>query len=104
MLVKQALAVNLVDIYKPAEALGGKNATLSTLINPIIANVLIISGLVAFGTILLAGFTYISAAGDKAKTAQAGLMLNYGIIGIVVVVAAFIVTRLMGAILGFKFI
>jgi hypothetical protein len=104
MLVKQALAVNLVDIYKPAEALGGKNATLSTLKNPIIANVLIISGLVAFGTILLAGFTYISAAGDKAKTAQAGLMLNYGIIGIVVVVAAFIVTRLMGAILGFKFI
>jgi hypothetical protein len=104
MLVKEAFAaVDLSKDYAPAVALGGNNATLSTLINPIITNVLIISGLLAFGTILLAGFTFISASGDKAKTTQAGLMLNYGIIGIVVVVAAFLVTRLMGAILGFKF-
>lgn len=104
MLVKGAYAVDLVDVYKPAEALGGNNATLSTLVNPIIANILIISGIVAFGTILLAGFTYISSAGDKTKTAQAGQMLTYGIIGLVVVVAAFIITRIMGAILGFKFL
>jgi hypothetical protein len=104
MLVKGAYAVNLVDIYKPAQALGGQNATLSTLINPIIANVLIISGLLAFGTILLSGFTYVTAGGDKAKTTQASLMLTYGIIGLVVVVAAGLVTKLMGAILGFKFL
>jgi len=30
-------------------------------------------------------------------------MLNYGIIGLVLVVAAFMVTRLLGSILGFKF-
>jgi len=104
MLVKGAYAVDLVDIYKPAQALGGQNATLSTLINPIIANVLIVSGLLAFGTILLAGFTYVTAGGDKGKTTQASLMLTYGIIGLVVVVAAGLVTRLMGAILGFKFL
>jgi hypothetical protein len=97
-------AVDLTKDYAPAAALGGESATLSTLINPIIANVLIISGLLAFGTTLLAGFTFITAAGDKAKTAQAGQMLTYGIIGLVVVVAAFIVTRIMGAIFGFKFL
>lgn len=101
MLVKQALAVNIIDVFKPAKALGA-NPTLSTLINPIIANVLIISGIVAFFTIFLAGFTYITAAGDKAKTEQASQSLTYGIIGLVVVVAAFIITRLMGSILGFK--
>ena len=104
MLVKQVLAeVDLQNIYSPAETLGD-NPTLSTLINPIIANVLIISGVVAFGTILFAGFTYITAAGDKGKTAQASQALTYGIIGLVVVVAAFIITRLLGAILGFKFL
>jgi hypothetical protein len=103
MLVKQALAVNLVDVYQPAKALGGDSATLSTLINPIISNILIISGVVALGAILTAGFSFIAANGDKAKTAQASQALTYGIIGLVVVVAAFIITRIMGAILGFKF-
>ncbi|HSV94913.1 MAG TPA: hypothetical protein VLH94_03020 [Spirochaetia bacterium] len=104
MFVKQALAVDLGSTYAPAEALGGNSATLSTLINPIIANVLIISGIAAFIAILLAGFAYITANGDKAKTAQASQALTYGIIGLVVVVAAFVVTRLIGAILGFKFL
>lgn len=103
MLVTQAFAIDLSTIYAPAAALG-PNPTLSTLINPIIADVLILSGILAFGTILLAGFNFITAAGDKAKTAQAGVMLNYGIIGIVVVVAAGVVTRLIGAILGFSFL
>lgn len=104
MLVNQVLAINLKDVYKPGEALGGTNATLSNLINPIIANVLTISGIIAFGVILVAGFSYISAGGDKAKTAQAGQMLTNGIIGIVVVSAAFLITKLIGAILGFKFL
>ena len=103
MFVKHVLAVDLKTVYTPAAALGA-NPTLSTLINPIIANVLVISGIVAFGTILVAGFTYISAGGDKIKTAQASQALTYGIIGLVVVVAAFIITRIMGAILGFKFL
>jgi uncharacterized membrane protein len=103
MLVKQVLALNLDTIYKPAEALGGQDAKLDTLVNPIIYNVLIISGIVAFITIIISGFTYITAAGDKGKTTQAQHMLNYGIIGLVLVVAAFMITRLLGSILGFKF-
>lgn len=103
MLVKEALAIDLVDVYKPAEALGGNNATLSTLINPIIANVLIVSGVISLGAILVSGFSFVAANGDKAKTAQASQSLTYGIIGLVVVVAAFIITRIMGEILGFDF-
>lgn len=103
MFVKEVLAVDLSTIYKPAVSLGGTNTTLSTLINPIINDILIISGIFAFVTILLAGFAYITAGGDKAKTDQASQALTYGIIGLVVVVAAFVVTRILGAILGFKF-
>ena len=98
-------AVDLSDpeVFAPAAALGGKSVTLSTLINPIIGNVLIISGILAFITILVAGFTYIASNGDKAKTAQASQALTYGIIGLVVVVAAFVITRLMGSMLGITF-
>lgn len=103
MLVKQALAVDLTSVYKPAGALGS-SPTISTLVNPIIANVLIISGVVSFFTILFAGFNFITANGDKAKTTQASQALTYGIIGLVVVVAAFLVTRILGAIIGFKFL
>jgi len=104
MFVKQAIAAfNLSEYYSPANALGA-NPTLSTLINPIIANVLIISGIVAFGAILFSGFTYITGAGDKNKITQASQALTYGIIGLVVVVAAFIITKLMGAILGINFL
>lgn len=104
MLVNKVLAVDLTTIYEPANALGGDNATLSKLINPLIANILIISGILAFGTILFAGFMYITASGDKGKIAQAQLMLNYGIIGLVLVVSAGVITRLIGRILGFDFL
>ena len=107
MLVKQVLAVvNLGDqkVFAPAAALGGNKATLSTLLNPLIINILIVSGIVAFGTILIAGFSFIAASGDKAKTAQASQALTYGIIGLVVVAAAFLITRLMSSILGFNFL
>lgn len=103
MLVKDVFALDLVKIYKPAESLGGTNATLSNLINPIINNVLIISGILALATIFLAGFSFITSEGDKAKIAQASSAITYGIIGLVVVVAAFLITRLLGAILGFTF-
>ena len=102
MLVKQVFALDLSTIYTPAGALGA-SPTLSTLINPLISNILIISGILALGTILIAGFTFIVNSGDKAKTQQASQALTYGIIGLVVVVAAFIITRIIGAVLGFKF-
>ncbi len=93
----------LKDVYAPAKVLGGDNATLSTLINPLIANILIISGLVAFATIIFAGFNYITSNGDKGKVEQAMQMLNYGILGLIVVTTAFVATRIIGAVIGFKF-
>lgn len=104
MLVNKAFAaVDIASEYAPATALNGTSATLSTLVNPLINNILIISGILALGTILVSGFSFISASGDKNKTAQASQSLTYGIIGLVVVVAAFLVTRIVGALLGFNF-
>lgn len=97
----------LEDMYAPGKALdtaAGGNLTLSTLVNPIIANVLIISGVFAFLTILFAGFNYITAGGDKGKTEQAQQMLNYGILGIVVIAVAYLITNIIGQMLNLKLI
>ncbi len=105
MIIRPVLAAstNLEDIYYPGSKMGGSGAQLSTLLNPLIYNLLIISGLIAFFVIIFAGFTYISGSGDKAKMEQAQNMLNYGILGLVVVVTAFLITRVIGAVIGFKF-
>lgn len=105
MVTKSVLAaVPLEDWYAPAKVLeSGGEATLSKLINPLIFNVLIISGLIAFIVIILAGFNYITASGDKTKIEQSQNMLNYGILGLILIVTAFLITRVMGAVIGFKF-
>ena len=106
MVIKTVLAAeSLENLYATGKALnvGGSGATLANLINPLISNVLIISGVMAFIVIILAGFNYITASGDKGKTEQAQNMLNYGILGLILIVLAFLITRVMGAIIGFKF-
>jgi len=102
MFTKQALAVGLDTLYAPGSAMGGVDARLDTIVNPLIANTLIISGVVAFFTVFLAGYNYISAGGDKAKTEQAQNMLTYGILGLIVIASAYLITRLIGAQFGLK--
>jgi len=105
MLIKTAIAaVPLEDWYAPAKVLeSGSDATLSKLINPLVYNILIISGVMAFIVIILAGFNYITASGDKGKLEQSQNMLNYCILGLILIVTAFLITRVMGAVIGFKF-
>ncbi len=96
-------AESLQDIYNPGKALGGGEGILGRFLSPLMNNILIISGLLAFMVIIFAGFNYITASGDKGKVEQAQHMLNYGILGLVLVATAFIITRVIGAVIGFKF-
>jgi len=94
----------LDTVYTPGDALGGVNATVGTLLSPILSNVIIFSGIFAFFVIIFAGFTYITGGGDKGKIAQASNMLSYGILGLVLVVAAYLITRIIGTLVGFDFL
>lgn len=99
-LIKPIYAVNLSNLYKPGQKLGGTNATFSTLLNPLISNILIVSALAAFLAIIISGFNYITASGDKAKAEQSARMLNYSLLGLAVVAAAFLITRIVGSIVN----
>ncbi len=104
MFIKPVQAFDLETFYKPGASIGGNGAKISNVLSPIISNTIIVSGLVSFFVILFAGFMYISGAGDKAKLTQATNMLNYGILGLVIVAAAYLVTTILGTVLGFKLI
>jgi len=102
-MIKPVLAATepLSEIYTPGESLGGSSATFATLLNPLISNFLIISGVVSFAIIIFAGFKFISAGGDKAKIEQATTILNFALLGLVLVVAAFLLTNIFGGLVGF---
>ncbi len=94
----------LEKIYLPGEKLGGSSATFGALISPLIRNVLVGTALVSFVVILIAGFNYITSSGDKQRIQTATNMITYGIIGLVIAVAAFAITQIVGRIGGFDFL
>lgn len=57
------------------------------------------AGLFAFINLILAGFIYISSNGDPKKTASAMQKINMSLIGLVVMVASFALTAIMGQLL-----
>lgn len=101
--VYAAVTTPLDSIYAPGNALGGSNATIGGFLSPLILDIMILGGILAFFTIIFAGFQYITGAGDKAKIAQSQNILNYAIMGLVLIVASYVITNLIGALIGFDF-
>lgn len=85
---------DLVDYYPPAKAVGGRNITISTLVNPLINNVPLIFSLLAFLMILLAGLKYVTSGGNPKATQQAQTMLTYAVVGLVITAAAYLITKI----------
>lgn len=102
-LAKPIFAKNLSEIYSPGKALGGDNFTLSVILNPLIQNILTISAIAAFITLIFAGFNYITAGGDEKKIKQSGDMINYALIGLLLVASAWLITKIIGSLFGYDF-
>lgn len=98
LLAQKTLLQNIYDPGKPYGPVATTN--ISQLLNPILNFVIIAIGIAAFGTLLLAGFNYITSAGDKAKVEMATQMFTYAIIGLALVAASFIITKIIGALVG----
>lgn len=75
--------------------------TYGQFLSPLINNVLVVMGVAALFFMLFAGFNYINSGGDKAKVQQASSMLTYTILGLIVIAAAYVITKLAGALTGF---
>ena len=60
------------------------------------------AGLAFFVNIIIAGWSYMLSSGDPKKTAAASNRLINGLIGIIIVIASFLIVRLVSNIIGFE--
>lgn len=70
------------------------------LVSALTSNAMVIAGVIFLVLIIIAGFRFISAGGDPGKIAQAWQVITYAIIGFVVVVASYLIIRVVEAMLG----
>ena len=89
----QNTAENLFDLNS-AKAIGlGTNTPLKSTINAIIQVILGFLGLLAVIIILWGGFIWMTAMGDEEKTKKAKDLIIAGIIGIIIILAAFAIAQ-----------
>ena len=88
----QNSAENLFDLNS-ARAIGLGNESLKDTINSIIKVVLGFLGLLAVIIILWGGFIWMTAMGDEEKTEKAKKLIIAGIIGIIIILAAYAIAQ-----------
>ncbi len=87
------------SIKSPITGYGSVQSGLPAFISNIVRVIFVAAGLFAFFNLIFAGFTYITAAGDKQKIEKALVSINMSLTGLVIIVAASIVTGIVSFIL-----
>ncbi len=91
--------VDIGSKFGPAQ---GGLRDVSTLINVIARNVLMIAGIIAFIAVIVAGIRVITSAGDvKAQEENKGA-LTAAVIGLLLIFGAYFILQIVSAILGFN--
>lgn len=87
------------SIDSPITAYGSVESGLPTFITNVITIIFAVAGLFAFFNLMIAGFSYISAAGDTKKIESALYSINMSLIGLAIMVAAAAVTGIVSYLL-----
>ncbi|OGD78448.1 hypothetical protein A2368_01595 [Candidatus Collierbacteria bacterium RIFOXYB1_FULL_49_13] len=99
-----AHAASLSDVYLPGKALGGSGATIGGFVTPLIQNLALLMTGLTFIILLLSGFKYITSHGNPKGTQQAKDMLTYSLVGLVLSIAAYWITKLAFVAAGLDFL
>ena len=85
-----------------AQAAGavGDGITLGWLIGVIMGYVYPFAGILLFFVIASAGYDYILSSGEPEKLTSAQSKMTYALIGIVLLVASYMIVRVVGAVMG----
>jgi len=87
--------------------LGGPNSdvatiqSLTTLFTNVIGVIVALAGVALFIMFVVSGFSFLFSSGDPKKLEQARGTLTNAIIGLVIIVAAYLILRLIGAFSGY---
>jgi len=75
-------------------------ASLTTLFKNAVTGITAFVGVVLFIVIVMAGFTYLFSGGDAKQLEKAKNAFTYAIIGLVVIVSAYLILQLIGLFTG----
>jgi hypothetical protein len=95
-LVKQALAQNPITIEQPRSAV----LDLGDLISKGVTAAIIIAALATFAYLIWGGVEWLTSGGDKAKYEAARDRITAALIGLVIVLAAWAIMKLIGSFFG----
>jgi len=76
-------------------------SSLQTLFTNVVGVIIALAGVALFIMFVVAGFSFLFSGGDPKKLEQARGTLTNAIIGLVVIVAAYLILRLIGAFSGY---
>ncbi len=94
-------AAEEIDIRPKGDAFSGLgNLTVPNIVSSAIQLILVIAALVAFIFLIIGGIKWITAGGDKEKTAGAQKTLTSALVGLVIVFAAWAIMSLIGKFFG----
>lgn len=87
------------DINSPITAYKDVDTGLPSFITNVVTIIFAAAGLFAFFNLMIAGFSYITAAGDTKKIEAATASINMSLIGLVIMVAAAALTGVVSFLL-----
>lgn len=79
-----------------ADRYGGLTTGLNNFISNLLALLGIVGGLIVFINFIIAGYQYLSANGNAQVIANAGNKILASLIGLVIIVAAFVIASIIG--------
>lgn len=75
---------------------------LGHLVSILLNNAIVVAGIILLFLIVIAGFNMVSGGGSPEKIEQSKAIITYGIIGFIIVVAAFLIIRVIETMTGTK--
>jgi hypothetical protein len=75
---------------------------IQTLLRIIINMAFALSGLYFFFSLILGGYSYITAGGDKESVQKASSRIRNSIIGVIVILSVFVITYIVETLFGFS--
>ncbi|OGV97159.1 hypothetical protein A2W24_00435 [Microgenomates group bacterium RBG_16_45_19] len=83
-----------------ANAIEPASVTIEKLLTMVVGFLTIVAGLAFLIYFIIGGLGWVTAGGDKGKVEKAQSMMTNGVIGMIVVVAAYGITWIVGQVLG----
>lgn len=94
----KALAVNIVDIYEPAQRFG----TVGSLVSILLPNIYILAGVLLFFLLIAGGIGIITGAGggDPQRTGQGRKAVTAALIGFLIIFASYWIIQIIEIVTG----